>query len=54
VSGLTKNRPTGFSTGRLLALLNALDLDIVLRPGGEPRACRVKTVFTLASVRRSA
>jgi len=34
ISRLMKNRPTGFSTGRLLALLNALDLDIdiVLRP----------------------
>ncbi|MGO8955552.1 MAG: helix-turn-helix domain-containing protein [Rhodomicrobium sp.] len=38
VSRLMKNRPTGFSTGRLLALLNALDLDIdiVLRPASAP------------------
>ena len=38
VSRLTKNRPTGFSTGRLLALLNALDLDIdiVLPPASAP------------------
>lgn len=34
VSRLMKNRPTGFSTDRLLALLTALDIDvdIVLRP----------------------
>jgi predicted XRE-type DNA-binding protein len=36
VSRLKKNRPTGFSTGRLLALLNALDIDIVLRPASAP------------------
>ena len=31
-----KNRPTGFSTDRLLAMLNALDLDIdiIVRPAG--------------------
>ena len=34
VSRLMKNRPTGFSTDRLLAMLTALDIDIdiVLRP----------------------
>jgi predicted XRE-type DNA-binding protein len=34
VSRLMKNRPTGFSTDRLLAMLNALDLDIdiIVRP----------------------
>ncbi len=38
VSKLMKNRPTGFSVGRLLTLLNALDLDIdiVLRPASTP------------------
>ncbi len=45
VSRLMKNRPTGFSTGRRLALLNALnlDIDIVLRPASAPkRAARVR------------
>ncbi len=41
VSRSMKNRPTGFSTGRPLALLNALDLDIdidiVLRPASAPQ-----------------
>jgi predicted XRE-type DNA-binding protein len=34
VSRLMKNRPTGFSTDRLLTMLNALDLDIaiIIRP----------------------
>jgi predicted XRE-type DNA-binding protein len=47
VSRLTKNRPTGFSTGRLLALLNALDLDIdiVLRQAGAPpHAAKVRVL----------
>ncbi len=40
VSRLTKRRPTGFSTDRLLALLTALDIevDIVLRPAPEHAA----------------
>ena len=38
VSRLMKMRPSGFSTDRLLAMLNALDLDIdiVVRPAGPP------------------
>jgi predicted XRE-type DNA-binding protein len=45
ISRLMKNRPTGFSTDRLLAMLNALDLDIdiVLRPAGPaPHVTRVR------------
>lgn len=44
VSRLMKDRPTGFSTDRLLAMLTALglDIDIVLRPA-EP-ALRVPMV----------
>ncbi len=46
VSRLMKNRPTGFSTDRLLSLLNALDLDvdIVVRavaPGTQVAGVRV-------------
>jgi predicted XRE-type DNA-binding protein len=47
VSRLIKNRPTGFSTDRLLAMLNALDLDvdIVLRPTKSARrAARVRII----------
>jgi predicted XRE-type DNA-binding protein len=47
VSRLIKNRPTGFSTDRLLAMLNALDLDvdIVLRPTkSAPHAERVRII----------
>lgn len=45
VSKLMRNRPTGFSTERLLTLLIALDLDIdiVLRPAGaSPHAAKVR------------
>lgn len=47
VSRLIKIRPTGFSTDRLLAMLNALDLDvdIVLRPvKSAPRPARVRII----------
>jgi predicted XRE-type DNA-binding protein len=47
VSRLMKNRPTGFSTGRLLALLSALDLDIdiVLRPASTaPHSGKVRVL----------
>ena len=39
VSRLARGRPTGFSTDRLLELLNSLDLnvDIVVRPAATPR-----------------
>jgi predicted XRE-type DNA-binding protein len=47
VSRLINNRPTGFSTDRLLAMLNALDLDvdIVLRPAkSAAHAARVRII----------
>jgi predicted XRE-type DNA-binding protein len=47
VSRLMKNRPTGFSTDRLLAMLNALDLDIdiVLRPASPaPHIAKVRII----------
>jgi predicted XRE-type DNA-binding protein len=47
VSRLMKNRPTGFSTDRLLAMLNALDLDIdiVVRPAGPaPHVATVRII----------
>lgn len=47
VSRLMKSRPTGFSTDRLLAMLNALDLDIdiVLRPARPaPHVAKVRII----------
>ena len=47
VSRLMKNRPTGFSTDRLLAMLNALDvdIDIVLRPASPaPHVAKVRVI----------
>lgn len=47
VSRLLKNRPTGFSTDRLLVMLNALDLDIdiVVRPAGPaPHVATVRII----------
>jgi predicted XRE-type DNA-binding protein len=47
VSRLMRNRPTGFSTDRLLAMLTALDLDIdiVLRPASPtPHTVKVRVV----------
>ena len=47
VSRLMHNRPTGFSTDRLLTMLNALDLDvdIVLRPAGPgPHVAQVRII----------
>jgi predicted XRE-type DNA-binding protein len=47
VSRLMKNRPIGFSTGRLLALLIALDfdIDIVLRPASAvPHSGKVRVL----------
>jgi predicted XRE-type DNA-binding protein len=46
VSRLMKNRPTGFSTDRLLGLLNALDLDVdivvrAVEPGTQVAGVRV-------------
>jgi predicted XRE-type DNA-binding protein len=46
VSRLMKNRPTGFSTDRLLGLLTALDLDIAIvvravEPGAQVAGVRV-------------
>ena len=47
VSRLMKSRPTGFSTDRLLAMLNSLDLDIdiVVRPANTAaHAARVRII----------
>jgi predicted XRE-type DNA-binding protein len=47
VSRLMKNRPTGFSTDRLLSMLNALDLDIdiVVRPASAaPHVATVRII----------
>ena len=47
VSRLMKGRPTGFSTDRLLAMLNALnlDVDIVVRPASPaPHVATVRIV----------
>jgi predicted XRE-type DNA-binding protein len=47
ISRLMRNRPTGFSTDRLLAMLTALDLDvdIVLRPARPaPRTAKVRVI----------
>ena len=47
VSRLMKNRPNGFSTDRLLGMLNALDLDIdiVVRPASPaPHVATVRII----------